>query len=200
MSKVLRNRTEKIVLRSAKELFAQKGYHQTSISDIIRRAGVARGTFYLYFQSKRDVFNTILDELVKSLGGIMKRIDLNSSTPPLEQLRNILRLIFTLALEDPDMPRILLSRAVGLDREFDRKLHEFYGAVQGKVESALQHGIELGLVRMCNTEITACCILGCSKEVIEFISSEPKSIFQLDELLDEILNFGLQGILTSRMA
>ncbi|MDE0298975.1 MAG: TetR/AcrR family transcriptional regulator [Candidatus Poribacteria bacterium] len=196
---MVKKRTERIVLRCAKELFAQKGYHQTSISDIIRRAGVARGTFYLYFQSKREIFDSILDELVTSLGGIMKRIDLDSSTPPLEQLRNILRSIFILALEDPDMPRILLNRAVGLDRESDNKLHEFYGAVQGKVESALKHGIELGLVRKCNTGITASCILGCAKEVIEFISSEPNAMFQLDELLDEILTFGLQGILTSRM-
>ena len=97
------------------------------------------------------------------------------------------------------MPRILLNRAVGLDREFDKKLHEFYGAVQGKVESALKHGIELGLVRKCNTQVTACCIVGCVKEVIEFISSEPKAISQLDRLLDEILTFGLQGNLTSRM-
>ena len=178
------------MLHCAKELFAQKGYHQASISDIIQRAGVARGTFYLYFQSKRDVFDSILDELVKALGEIMNLIDLDSSTPPLEQLRNFLRSIVILALEDPDMPRILLSRAVGLDRELDKKLHEFYGAVQGKVESALKHGIELGLVRKCNTQVTACCIVGCVKEVIEFISSEPKAISQLDELLDEILNFG----------
>lgn len=196
---MLKKERKNTLLRCAKEIFSEKGYHQASISDIIQRAGVARGTFYLYFQSKRDVFNTILDELVRSLGGIMKRIDLNSSTPPLEQLRNILRQIFTLALEDPHMPRILLTRAVGLDKEFDRKLHEFYGAVQGKVESALQHGIELGLVRMCCTQITACCILGCAKEVVEFVSSEPEASFQLDELLDEILNFGLQGILTPRM-
>ena len=197
---MLKEERKKILLRCAKEIFSEKGYYQTSISNIIERAGVARGTFYLYFQSKRDVFNSILDELVKALGEIMKPIDLNSSTPPLEQLRNILRSIAILALEDPDMPRILLNRAIGLDKEFDMKLREFYGAVQGKVESALQHGIALGLVRKCNTQMTACCILGCVKEVIEFISSEPKTISQLDRFLDEILTFGLQGILTSRMA
>ena len=98
------------------------------------------------------------------------------------------------------MPQILLSRAVGLDGEFDKKLRGFYEAVQGKVEAALQHGIELGLVKKCNTQVTARCILGCVKEVIELITSKPEAVSQLNCLLDEILNFGLQGILTSRMA
>lgn len=197
---MLRKERAITLLRCAKEVFSQKGYHQTSVSDIIQRAGVARGTFYLYFQSKRDVFYCILDELVEELGKVVKPIDLDSSIPPLDQLRNIMRSVVLLALEDPDIPRILLSRAVGLDSEFDTKLHEFYEAIQDKVESALQHGIQLGLVRKCNTQVAACCILGCVKGSIELISTEPEAVSQLDWLLDEILTFGLQGILTSRMA
>ncbi len=196
---MLREERKKIVLRCAKEVFSQKGYHQTSISDIIQRAGIARGTFYLYFQSKRDVFDNILDGLVKELEAIIKRIDLDASSPPLEQLRNILRSVIMLALEDPDMTQILLSRAVGLDSEFDSKLSEFYEGVLGKIESALQHGIELGLVRKCDTEVTARCILGCVKEVTNLIFSEAEALSQLDWILDEILNFGLQGVLTSQM-
>ena len=69
----------------------------------------------------------------------------------------------------------------------------------GKIESALQHGIELGLVRKCDTKLTAYCILGCVKEVINLISSDTEAISQLDWILDEVLNFGLQGVLTSRM-
>ena len=196
---MLREERKKIVLRCAKAVFSQKGYHQTSISDIIQRAGIARGTFYLYFQSKRDVFDSILDELVRELGGIIKRIDLDASSPPLEQLRNILRSVIMLALEDSDMTQILLSRAVGLDSEFDSKLREFYEEVLSRIESALQHGIELGLVRKCDTEVTACCILGCVKEVINLICSDAEAISQLDSILDGVLNFGLQGVLTARM-
>jgi len=44
------------VLRHAKRIFARKGYHRTNIADIIARARIARGTFYLYFQNKRDIF------------------------------------------------------------------------------------------------------------------------------------------------
>ncbi len=37
-------------------MFAAKGYHGTRISDIIDAAGIARGTFYLYFESKSAIF------------------------------------------------------------------------------------------------------------------------------------------------
>ena len=43
------------VLRHAKRIFARKGYHRTNVADIIARARIARGTFYLYFQNKKDL-------------------------------------------------------------------------------------------------------------------------------------------------
>ncbi len=194
---MLREERRKIVVRCAKAVFSQKGYYQASISDIIKRAGIARGTFYLYFQSKRDVFNSILDELVRELEGVIKRINLDPSASASEQLKNILRSIIMLALEDRDMTQIVLSRAGGLDSEFDGKLREFYETVLSTIESSLQHGIELGLVRECNTKVIACCVLGCMKEVVNHILSDAEAISQLDHILDEVLNFGLQGVLTS---
>ena len=194
---MLREERRKIVVRCAKAVFSQKGYYQASISDIIKRAGIARGTFYLYFQSKRDVFNSILDELVRELEGVIKQINLDPSASASEQLKNILRSIIMLALEDRDMTQIVLSRAGGLDSEFDGKLREFYETVLSTIESSLQHGIELGLVRECNTKVIACCVLGCMKEVVNHILSDAEAISQLDHILDEVLNFGLQGVLTS---
>ena len=194
---MLREERKKMVVRCAKAVFSQKGYYQASISDIIQRADIARGTFYLYFQSKRDVFNSILDELAMDLEGVIKQIDLDPSAPPLEQLRSILRSIIMLALEDRDMTQIVLSRAGGLDSEFDGKLREFYATVRGTIESALQRGIEHGLVRECNTKVMACCVLGCLKEVVNHIFSDAEAISELDHILDEVLNFGLQGVLTA---
>lgn len=189
------------MLCCAKEVFSQKGYHKASVSDIIQRAGVARGTFYLYFQNKNDIFASILDMILKDLRSLIKRIELSSeSPPPLEQLRDILRLIVKLALDDREMTQILLRRAVGLSRDFDDKLQDFYEALLAKIESSLAHGIELGLVRKCDTKVTARCILGCMKEVISLISSEEGAVFQIDSILDEVLNFGLQGVLTDRAA
>jgi len=47
------------ILQAAFEEFAQKGFVAVRMSDIARRAGVTKGTLYLYFGSKLDLFNSI---------------------------------------------------------------------------------------------------------------------------------------------
>ncbi len=55
------------ILGSAIEVFAEKGFHRSRVSDIARRAGVADGTIYLYFKSKDDILITIFEEKMEQL-------------------------------------------------------------------------------------------------------------------------------------
>lgn len=48
------------LLETAFELFIDKGFSQTSINDIVEKAGVAKGTFYLYFKDKNDIRNQLI--------------------------------------------------------------------------------------------------------------------------------------------
>src|SRR5689334_2862262 len=70
------------VLAAARQVFSQRGYHDTSIDDLILAAGIARGTFYLYFESKRAIFDELLDELFLLLAGTVQRIDVSPGAPP----------------------------------------------------------------------------------------------------------------------
>src|SRR5262245_56569185 len=47
--------TRRALLDAAARLFAEQGYHDTSVPDIVRAAGVGHGTFYEYFGSRRDI-------------------------------------------------------------------------------------------------------------------------------------------------
>lgn len=47
---------ERLLINSAKELFAQYGVHKTTISDITDKAHVGKGSFYLFFKSKGEIF------------------------------------------------------------------------------------------------------------------------------------------------
>ena len=62
MGKVERKKKEKkdALLNTAFELFTTKGIHKTSIADIVEKAGVAKGTFYLYFSDKYDIRNKLI--------------------------------------------------------------------------------------------------------------------------------------------
>jgi AcrR family transcriptional regulator len=50
------------ILDAARAVFAEMGYGATTVRDIIRRTGLASGTFYNYFKSKEEVFQAIMDE------------------------------------------------------------------------------------------------------------------------------------------
>lgn len=62
MSKVDNNKEQKrnSLLDSAFTLFIDNGFNKTSISDIVSKAGVAKGTFYLYFKDKYDIRNHLI--------------------------------------------------------------------------------------------------------------------------------------------
>ena len=62
MSKIDNNKQQKrdSLLESAFSLFINNGFNKTSISDIVNQAGVAKGTFYLYFKDKYDIRNHLI--------------------------------------------------------------------------------------------------------------------------------------------
>ena len=62
MGKIDNNKKQKedALLNTAFDLFTRQGIHKTSISDIVNQAGVAKGTFYLYFKDKYDIRNKLI--------------------------------------------------------------------------------------------------------------------------------------------
>ncbi len=56
-------RTRRKLLEAAEQVFAELGYHEASIVKITEAAGVGQGTFYLYFASKKAVFDEVVLDL-----------------------------------------------------------------------------------------------------------------------------------------
>lgn len=52
------------LIEAAEELFRQDGYEQTTVSDIVRKVGVAQGTFYYYFESKDDIMDAVISHYI----------------------------------------------------------------------------------------------------------------------------------------
>ena len=55
-------RTRSRLLEAGEEVFGRRGYHDASIADITHGAGVAQGTFYLYFDNKRELLRAVIEE------------------------------------------------------------------------------------------------------------------------------------------
>jgi AcrR family transcriptional regulator len=181
------------VLRHAKRIFARKGYHRTNIADIINRARIARGTFYLYFENKRDLFEELLEQVLGELRLRIQRLRIGPEEPePVDQLRNNLRRVLNFLLAEYELTDILLNHSTGFDRELDTRIGEFYERVADQIQRSLDLGIEMNLVRNCDTRTAAYCILGGIKEVVGQASRQRRR--DISKLAEEILDFGLRGV------
>lgn len=61
-------RSREALLKAAEKVFGERGYHEASIVEIVREAGVAQGTFYIHFASKSAIFG----ELLRSLNRLIR--------------------------------------------------------------------------------------------------------------------------------
>jgi AcrR family transcriptional regulator len=155
------------ILAHARDVFARRGYHDAKIEDIVSAAGVARGTFYLYFKDKRAVFEEIVDRAFTQIGMAIVRVDPKDSARSVaDQVHENTRRIVGALLEDRATTKILLTDAVGLDPEFDRKLQSFYEVVENLLVESLSEGQEIGVVAEGNARMFAYLILGAMKEVL----------------------------------
>lgn len=66
-------RTRASLVRAARALFERKGFLETSVGDIAKRARVAHGTFYTYFSSKEEIFAEVADALSEDMIAVAAR-------------------------------------------------------------------------------------------------------------------------------
>jgi AcrR family transcriptional regulator len=155
------------ILTAARDEFAKRGYHQTTIDDIVATAGVARGTFYLYFEDKRAVFSDLIDRFAAQLAMTIVRITTDGPGENVAaQVRENIRRIIGTCLGDRAMTKILFSDAVGVDPAFDRKLMNFYDSMVGLLTESLRDGQALGVVREGEPRVLAYMTLGALKELL----------------------------------
>jgi len=182
------------LLTAAREVFAAKGYHRAGIADIVHGAQCSRGTFYNHFQSKRDVFRAVVEEMMSEVLSIIIPIDVNTSI--VDQIRaNLDRLVRTVAADD--ICRVLFNEAVGVDHEGDAALREFYDDAVTRIQAALVVGQSLGVVRPGNHRIRARCLLGTFKEPVVQASMFGEEV-DPDPLVAELLGLLSHGLLVER--
>ncbi|MCB9616928.1 MAG: TetR/AcrR family transcriptional regulator [Sandaracinus sp.] len=186
------------ILDVARSVFAEKGYHHTHVADIIEAAGIARGTFYLYFESKSAIFLELLEQLLSELRSSIVGVDTSDTAPPVQvQLVDRIRRILHLVVENRALTTILVREAVGLDAEVDAKMREFYQSLHFYLRDALENGKTMGILRDLDTEVAAFCVLGTIKQLMEqlVMSEDGKLAEDVDRVALGVLDFNLRGLI-----
>ena len=126
-----RDRREEI-LQASLHLFAEKGFHGTSMRDIGREANIAEGLIYHYFASKRDLFSAIIEEysflpLLRTLPELAKQLDLRAL------LIVLARGFFDVLRQNTELTRVLLQEV----QVFPEEKEAFFADAVGESISEL---------------------------------------------------------------
>lgn len=199
--RVLRGQATREVRRvqikdAALQVFAEQGYHATSITDLVKAAGVARGTFYLYFESKDALFLELLDDLVAELRSGIKGVDPSPGNPSVrDQLPQVVARVLHTVAANRALTRILFREAIGLDAAVDERLAAFHENIHGYVLRALALGRAMGVVGdAVDADVAATCIVGSIRFVVQqhIVASDEEP--DIDRLAQGIVALFLDGL------
>jgi AcrR family transcriptional regulator len=180
------------ILDRARDVFAKKGYHAAKIDDVVAAASVARGTFYLYFHDKRSIFEELCSRFFQRIALAVTRIDVNAAIEA--QVAKNINAIVDVFLADPAMAKIILTDAIGLDVEFDRRLLAFYADIEALLASSLSEGQSLGIVQPGDTRVVAHFLLGGIKEVLLQLTRAPVPVDR-DAVVRDVIAILARGVL-----
>ena len=192
----LRDGRKQHLVTSAQKTFARKGFFSTGIAEIVHEAGIARGTFYQYFDHKLHIFETILDSFLQNLQECIRPIAVGAGAPsPVSQIHDNLSRVLQLVLRARELTHILLRHGSTEDHAVDDQLKDFFRRVAEMIERSLKVGISMNLVRPCNTRLTAYSMIGAVKEVAFEITSSNEAEPPVEEVVRDLIEFGLGGVL-----
>jgi AcrR family transcriptional regulator len=142
--------TRQRLIEAAEQVFAQVGYHDASIVKITEAAGVAMGTFYLYFRGKKEIFDELLRDLNRRVRHAMSEASSQGGTR-LEQELLGFRAFFRFTAEHPALYRVI-RQAEFVSPEMLRYHYEKLS--RGYIEG-LQAAAERGEVGEIDAEVSA---------------------------------------------
>jgi AcrR family transcriptional regulator len=185
------------ILQAAREVFAERGYHQATVSEMVKRCGVAQGTFYLYFKSKREVFEALLDQFTDS---VFRTFFLPGAEMAItqEEIWSRLVVVSNWALEvfwqNQDLARLFLLEAPAREPGFAEKIDMIFQRLIEATAANLQLWMDKGLLRPADPRVIAICVAGMIERLIRLRLSGTLQ-GDLTAMVQELVKFELHGIL-----
>lgn len=180
------------LLAAAAEEFATRGYHQTTVKDIVDRAGVATGTFYLYFANKERSCAALIERLY---GRVLAEVIAarQGRVTELEKLAASIRAALRVFAAERNLAHIALVRAPGAHPLFDELLARIHRELWDLVARNIDEAVAEGLLPRQPAAITARALIGSLYEVvISWLQAGVPAT--LDEAVDPLVRFCLRGL------
>lgn len=181
------------ILEAAVSVFAQSGFHESTISQIAKAAGVADGTIYLYFKNKDDILVHFFNYKTRQVFARFRE-EVDNARKAVDKLRNLIRRHLEEFQKDRYMAVLYQSETHRINRLAEEQIHEMHKMYldliaeiveQGQVEGAVRRDLYVGLVKRY--------IIGGVDEVINtWLHSEGK--YDLTSMADPLVDLFIRGI------
>lgn len=140
------------LIQTTHKLLEENGFDFISIDEIVNRVGIAKGTFYLYFKSKSELIEAVLDDGLTELEAVVSDIMTNQTQDATEELRNIIKIQLSFFEEHHPIIAALMtgegSAKAGLAEDIWNALRMRYRAATISIyEKIICYGIESGIYR-----------------------------------------------------
>ena len=165
------------------------------MADVISEAAIARGTFYLHFKSKDELFAELVDRFVMRVMDVVQRVEPGPVSVALKQIKDNINRVVDLLFNHRELTILVLREAVGVDQKVESKLQAMYGFLHSMVTGALENGATMGIIRPVNTAVAAPALIGAIKEVLYqlVVVQDPKNADR-DEVADVLFQLTLRGL------
>jgi AcrR family transcriptional regulator len=145
------------ILEAAFAEFSRNGYATTTLDQIAERAGVTKGTIYVYFESKEQLFITMVRGLMKVTLDILQEMLETHQGSTADLLRAQFSFIYQHIVEDRrrrEMARLLIAEASRFPALTDRYQEEVHRPCMEFLEKTIQRGLDRGEFRA--SAVTEC--------------------------------------------
>ena len=157
--------TRKRILDAASEVFAEKGYHDAAVDDIVKASNSSKGSFYFHFPSKQQIFFALVDRLIEAMAYSSERAIARESGA-LAKVDAALAAVFENFSRHRTFAKILMVGGVGLGKAFDEKLMAIHQRFAELIKHHLDEALAEGSISDIDTEITAYAWLGAVNEIL----------------------------------
>lgn len=141
------------ILDAAKRVFADKGFSVATVDDVAEAAGIAKGTIYLYFPSKREMFIAALRQGILAVNAeTQRRIEAAEDTA--DKVRAFIETRMEFSDRDREFYRLYYAEFGNLGRVC-QEFQDLYDQQADRLEKVLARGVRRGDVRRMNTAAAA---------------------------------------------
>ena len=137
------------IVQAALDLFVEKGFTATRMDEIAARAGVTKGTVYLYFPSKEDLFHAVVEEMMGSQMETAERLVAEHTGPTRELIAELIRAWWRVggSTRIACMSKLITGEASNFPELARYYIDHVVVRARRIFEAALRRGVERGELR-----------------------------------------------------